>query len=252
MPLFYLRRLTGSKRTEAANRHLAYYLAFIAGAANAGGFLALHQYTSHMSGIVSAMADNVAIGRFSLVSTGLAAVLAFVFGALCTTLLVRWARTRSLESEYALPLVVEALLLVVFGLTGHVFAGERLLGTIMLLCFTMGLQNAIITKVSHAVIRTTHLTGMLTDIGIALGALLVNLFARTRLSMTTEVAALQLLASLVVLFFLGGVTGALGFKHIGFFFTLPLALILLILAVMPIFDDLRRPILSARDAKVVR
>ncbi|HZD45747.1 MAG TPA: DUF1275 domain-containing protein, partial [Acidobacteriaceae bacterium] len=58
MPLFYLRRLTGSKRTESANRHLARYLAFIAGAANAGGFLAVRQYTSHMSGMVAAMADN--------------------------------------------------------------------------------------------------------------------------------------------------------------------------------------------------
>jgi hypothetical protein len=36
MPLFYLRRLTGSKRTDTANRHLARYLAFVAGAANAG------------------------------------------------------------------------------------------------------------------------------------------------------------------------------------------------------------------------
>jgi hypothetical protein len=41
MPLFYLRRLTGSQRTENANRHLARYLAFIAGAANAGGLLAV-------------------------------------------------------------------------------------------------------------------------------------------------------------------------------------------------------------------
>ncbi len=56
MPLFYLRRLTGSRRTEIANRHLARYLAFIAGATNAGGLLAVGQYTSHMSGIVSAMA----------------------------------------------------------------------------------------------------------------------------------------------------------------------------------------------------
>ena len=240
MPLYYLRRLTGNQRTETADRHLARYLAFVAGAANAGGFLAVHQYTSHMSGIVSAMADNVAIGRLSLVSTGLAAVAAFVLGALFTTLLVRWARARSLGCEYALPLTVEALLLIIFGLTGHVFLGERLVGTIMLLCFTMGLQNATITKTSHAVIRTTHLTGMLTDIGIALGAILTALARRNRLPVTAEWAALRLLTSLVLLFFFGGLTGALGFKHIGFFFTLPLAVVLLILAAMPIVDDLKR------------
>jgi uncharacterized membrane protein YoaK (UPF0700 family) len=248
MPLFYLRRLTGSKRTETANRHLACYLAFVAGASNAGGFLAVHQYTSHMSGIVSAMADNLAAGNRSLVSTGLAAVVAFVSGALLTSLLVRWARARALECEYALPLIVEAILLVLFGLTGHVFIGERLRGTIMLLCFTMGLQNAIITKVSNAVIRTTHLTGMLTDIGIALGAILTNRMRKDRLPITTEVASLQLLSSLVVLFFIGGVTGALGFKQVGFFFTLPLAAVLLLLAAMPVVDDLA--ILAARNAKL--
>jgi uncharacterized membrane protein YoaK (UPF0700 family) len=241
MPLFYLRRLTGSKRTEAANRHLACYLAFIAGATNAGGFLAVHQYTSHMSGIVSAMADNLATGRLNLVSTGICAILAFVSGALLTSVLVRWARARDLDCEYALPLTVEAALLIAFGLTGHVFIGERLVGTIMLLCFTMGLQNAIITKVSNNVIRTTHLTGMLTDIGIALGGILTNAFKKLHEPITKERASLQLLSSLVVLFFIGGVIGALGFKRIGFFFTLPLAFVLLVLAAMPIFDDLRRP-----------
>lgn len=241
MPLFYLRRLTGRQRTEAANRHLACYLAFIAGATNAGGFLAVRQYTSHMSGIVSAMADNLAAGNPSLVLRGFCAVIAFLLGAFLTSILVRWARARALDSEYALPLIVEALLLVAFGCTGRVFAADRLLSTILLLCFTMGLQNAIITKVSNAVIRTTHLTGMLTDIGIALGGLVMGAFRIGSPAATAERSRLRLLTALVVLFFVGGVIGALGFKHIGFLFTLPLALILLVLAAMPILDDLRRP-----------
>jgi len=39
----------------------------------------------------------------------------------------------------------------------------------VLLCFIMGLQNAVITKISHAEIRTTHVTGLVTDVGIELG-----------------------------------------------------------------------------------
>ena len=61
MPIHYLRRLTGKERTRESNRELALVLAFIAGATNAGGFLAVKQYTSHMSGIVSSMADNLAL-----------------------------------------------------------------------------------------------------------------------------------------------------------------------------------------------
>jgi uncharacterized membrane protein YoaK (UPF0700 family) len=245
MPLFYLRRLTGSKRTETANRHLARYLAFVAGAANAGGFLAVRQYTSHMSGIVAAMADNLALGSVRLMLSGLAAVLSFLLGAFLTTLFVRWARERGLESEYALPLLVEAGLLVLFGFTGQVFVGGRVLGTVMLLCFTMGLQNAIITKLSNAVIRTTHLTGMITDIGIALGRIVFGAANGSDDGNSGDLANLRLLASLVVLFFIGGVTGALGFKYVGFFFTIPLSVILLLLAAMPVLDDVRRRVGSA-------
>jgi uncharacterized membrane protein YoaK (UPF0700 family) len=239
MPLFYLRRLTGSRRTETANRHLARYLAFVAGAADAGGFLAVRQYTSHMSGVVSAMADNLSLGSLPLVLRGMAAVLSFLLGAFVTTLCIRWARAHSLESEYALPLLAEAALLMVFGLTGRKFIGNRVMGTMMLLCFTMGLQNAIITKISNAVIRTTHLTGMVTDVGIALGRIASS---RTGEVVETEMAKVRLLASLLVMFFVGGTVGALGFKHIGFLFTLPLAIILVVLAVMPILDDMRRSV----------
>src|SRR6202012_1434102 len=153
-------------------------------------------------------------------------------GAFITTLFVRWARAHSLESEYALPLLAEAALLTIFGFTGRVFAGGRVLGTIMLLCFTMGLQNAIITKISNAVIRTTHITGMITDIGIVLGRLCFGL-SETDSPLAEELARLRLLSSLVGLFFIGGVIGAIGFKHVGFFFTVPLAVILLLLAAMP-------------------
>jgi uncharacterized membrane protein YoaK (UPF0700 family) len=235
MPLFYLRRLTGRERTERANRHLARYLAGIAGAANAGGFLAVRQYTSHMSGIVSTMADNLAVGSVRLVFDGLAAVMTFLLGAFLTTLAVRWARRREMESVYALPLLAEALLLVLFGLTGRVFSGGYVLETVLLLCFTMGLQNAIITKISDSVIRTTHLTGMVTDIGIALGRIVTHASETPE----AEVRKLRLLGSLIFLFFAGGVIGALGFKHAGFLFTLPLAAILILLAAMPVLDDMR-------------
>lgn len=53
------------------SRHLVRFLTFVAGAANAGGFLAVQQYTSHMSRIVSSMADNLALGDVGLVLSGL-------------------------------------------------------------------------------------------------------------------------------------------------------------------------------------
>src|SRR5438034_546452 len=61
MPLPYLRKLTGKDRSATTNRQLGLSLAFVGGAANAGGFLAVGQYTSHMTGVVSAMADDLAL-----------------------------------------------------------------------------------------------------------------------------------------------------------------------------------------------
>ena len=238
MLIHYLRRVSGRERTDASNRHLARYLAFVAGAAYAGGFLAVRQYTSHMSGIVSAMADNLALGRLPLVLSGLAAVLSFLAGSATTAVMHRWTRAHESASEFALPLFVEAVVLLVFGCVGHAFAG-RVLVSILLLCYAMGLQNAILTRVSDAVIRTTHLTGMITDVGIKLGRIVYAAFHREPLTNSIEMSKLQLLSSLIALFFLGGVSGAIAFRHVSFLFTLPLAAILLTLAAVPVTDDLR-------------
>lgn len=241
MPLFYLRKLTSNKRSEAANRHLARYLAFIAGASDAGGFLAVRHYTSHMSGVVSSTADNFALGSFRLVMLGLTSVVSFFLGSFVTTIFVRWARGRRLASEYAMPLMVEAALLLFFAVEGGLFSGGRAaIGLIVLLCFAMGLQNAIITKISDSVIRTTHMTGIVTDIGIAVGRIVSATAKHTEVDVAAELDTLGLLTSLVALFFVGGVAGALGFRHVGFLFALPLAVVLVLLAGVPVMDDLLR------------
>jgi uncharacterized membrane protein YoaK (UPF0700 family) len=237
MLINYLRRVSGRERTDAANRHLARYLAFVAGAANAGAFLAVGQYTSHMSGLVSAMADHLALGELPLILSGLAAIFAFMAGSATTALLLGWTRAHDSASAYALPLLVEAALLVAFGWTAGIFEGRRVLGSILLLCYAMGLQNAILTRVSDAVIRTTHLTGMITDLGIKLGRMVYAAFHHEPLTTVVEMSKLQLLSSLIALFFIGGVIGAFSFRHLGFLFTLPLAAILLVLASVPLADD---------------
>jgi uncharacterized membrane protein YoaK (UPF0700 family) len=112
----------------------------------------------------------------------------------------------------------------------------------MLLCFIMGLQNALITKVSKAEIRTTHITGIVTDIGIELGKL-VYWNGATPPGQPRVVAnrgRLKLLTALALSFFTGGVVGAYGFKHVGYIATVPLSLVLGMLAVVPALDDVRR------------
>lgn len=244
MPIEYLRGFARPQRTDRNNRRLGRWLAFIAGAANAGGFLAVGQYTSHMSGIVSALADNLAVGDFNLIVAGLSSLAAFMTGAATSAILINWGRRRRAESEYALPLMLEAVLLLCFGLLGSNLENNRFLfvpATVGLLCYVMGLQNAIITKISKAEIRTTHMTGIVTDIGIELGKRFYWNVAESRPGVTAvraDRSRLRLLASLLGMFFIGGLAGALGFKYLGFISTLPLSAMLVVLAVVPLMDDL--------------
>lgn len=242
MPIHYLRGFTAPERTDEANRRLGRSLAFVAGAANAGGFLAVGQYTSHMSGVVSSMADNFALGEIGLASAGLASLISFLCGAATSAVMINWGRRHALRSLYAMPLMLEAALLLIFGFLGSNLEGHRVLfvpATVALLCFVMGLQNAMITKISKAEIRTTHVTGLVTDIGIELGKLAYwNRTRRHEHPVRADRQRLALLASLLTAFFCGGLAGALGFKHMGFVSTVPLATLLVALAAVPLMDDM--------------
>ena len=242
MSIPYLRTLTTNERTPRGNRHLAQVLIFIAGAINAGGFFAVQQYTSHMSGIVSGIADDLVLGQVHIVLSGLGALLSFLLGAASSAILINIGRQLDLRSQYALPLLLEALLLIGFGLLGSTVGEHRWLFvpiTVSLLCFVMGLQNAMISKLSKAEIRTTHVTGMVTDIGIELGKLFYLNLDRSQPLVVADRPKLAMLAILVGLFFAGGVVGALGFKYIGFGSTLPLAGMLVVLTIVPVVDDVR-------------
>ncbi len=233
--------LTSPDRNVRRDRALGGTLAFVAGATNAGGFLVVGQYTSHMTGIVSTLADDVALGRYHAALSALSAVVAFLAGAMTTAITVNWGRRHALQSRFAVPLLIEAVLLIWFGLFAHFLAEVTVFvasAAVLVLCFLMGLQNAVITKVSGAVIRTTHVTGLLTDIGIELGRLLyVN---RGALGDPVRVNIERLGVHLLLFgnFLVGGVVGGLGFSSVGPIATLPLAGLLLLVAVKPVLVDL--------------
>lgn len=240
--LSYMRALVGTQRTPRGNRHLGLALSFVAGAVNAGGFLAIGYYTSHMTGIVSIMADHLALAYYPWVLGGLAALLCFIMGSATCALLVNWARRQGWESAYALPLALEAILLLLFGFLGSHLANVGWVfvpTTVVVLCFVMGLQNAIITKISNSEIRTTHVTGVVTDLGIEIGRSLYWNRGDSESRVLANRPRLLLLSGLLLMFFLGGVTGALGFKHLGYATTVPLATLVLTFAVVPIYDDVK-------------
>jgi uncharacterized membrane protein YoaK (UPF0700 family) len=223
------------ERTPLADAWLGLPMTFVAGATNAGGLLAVGQYTSHMSGIISAAADHAILGAMDLVLAGAGALIAFVLGAATSAVMVNWGRLHHAGREYALPLTLEAVLLLAFGVLGFYTRQYSLaLGTeVAVLCFIMGLQNATVTKLSGAKIRTTHMTGIVTDIGIELGKLFYSNHHRRTAGAPLVMAdreKLKLLSYFLGCFFFGGLVGAIGFNYAGFVFSVPLALLVFALA----------------------
>jgi uncharacterized membrane protein YoaK (UPF0700 family) len=231
-----LRHLTGRHRSTAADWQLASLLALTAGTVDVSSYLALRHFTSHMSGTVATIAADIDAHTLRVILPPSLVLACFLLGATLCSLLVNWSRRRNLEGLFALPILLESLLLTLaalFATPHHLFL------TLALLSFTMGLQNAVITKISHAVIRTTHVTGMVTDIGIELGRALYWNRTTGRTPVHAERRHLLLLTLLVTLFFTGGAIGALTYPHIGFHTLLPFALLLAAIAILPISADLR-------------
>ena len=214
MPIDYARSLTGTERTQRTVRHLGLALAFVAGAANAGAYLAVKRYTSHMTGIVSSIADNLALGELGLALGAVGAVVAFLLGAMTSAVMINFGRRRQARSAFALPLMLEALLFLLFGVMGATLAGVDgffVPATVAVLCFTMGLQNAVITKISGSVVRTTHLTGVITDLGIEMGkwAYWNRTPSEQAAPVVADRARMVMLLSLVLAFLGGGILGVL-------------------------------------------
>lgn len=144
---------------------LALLLASVAGSVNAISFFQLGTHTSHMTGNLANVGEYLASGKWNMALTAGELVLCFLLGAISATVLIDVARHRR-RGRHATALLVEAITLAAVGYWSakHPQANEP---TVLWgMSFAMGLQNALVTRVSGAVVRTTHMTGVVTDIGI--------------------------------------------------------------------------------------
>ncbi len=235
-----MRYLIHPVRTPVADARLGLLLAFIAGGINAGGALAIGRYTSHMTGFLSTLADEVTVGRAEIAWIAFLALASFLSGTITASLLVNYSRQTRPHHQWALPLFLEGLLITAFGVYGTCLPESLQYPTMgmMLLCGIMGLQNATITKVAVSPIRTTHVTGMMTDFGIELGRWLFKVvWPRVRTHTGNEplpepnLPKICTLGGLIGSFFVGGLVGAFGFSFAGLGFAFPFAAILLALTV---------------------
>ncbi|MCX8281131.1 YoaK family protein [Phyllobacterium sp. 0TCS1.6C] len=199
----------GEARRIGVDFQLGNTLAAVAGALNAAAFHAVGFFSANMTGNVSLVSDHLATGDFSLGLFAGLIVVSFVCGAALSTLLVNAGRRRKIAGIYAYSILLEASLLVGLGFV-DIFANASVRTSILVfgLSFLMGLQNAIVTRISNARIRTTHVSGMATDIGIGIGMLCDIALGHERKIDSGETASKLLLhLNIVASFLLGGLIG---------------------------------------------
>ncbi|MGN6578718.1 MAG: YoaK family protein [Bordetella sp.] len=174
-------------------------LAFIAGLVNAVGYLGFrHESISNMTGNTSLLgialgsADGGEILHWAL------AIAAFVLGTMLSGMIVQQS-TLKLGRRYGIALVLESLLL--FSAVPFLDASDSL--GLYLASAAMGLQNGMVSAYSGALIRTTHVTGIFTDLGIYLGHLLRGL--------PVDMLRLRVCIVVATTFMLGSAFGALLF-----------------------------------------
>jgi uncharacterized membrane protein YoaK (UPF0700 family) len=157
------------------NLELGVLLAFIAGIVNTVGFLQFGAFVSHMSGHASRSAVEYAEGNSSAALVFLLELVAFVTGAFTTAFLLQGHTVVERRVKFTGPVVLEALCILGFILLTE-YHGlfwvnlDQISLTTLILAYAMGLQNAMLRHTSGTIIRTTHITGVVTDLGIELGA----------------------------------------------------------------------------------
>jgi uncharacterized membrane protein YoaK (UPF0700 family) len=229
-------RHVGSERTPGENRFLAAYLASVAGYVNVAGVILLGVFTSHATGNIARVVADLSDFRLAAGGTALLLVLAFFLGAFLASVAIEAGSRVHASRTYGLLLLTEAALFVAFALADAASpsSGPRLTEVkASLLCVAMGLQNSLVTRLSGAVVRTTHLTGVLTD--LAIEAARWFRFARGRLSGQLHVRLsfgdrpierpqgdkTALLLTLLGAFVLGGFFGGLVSAHTRTFVFVP-------------------------------
>ena len=179
-------------------------LACVAGMVNVIGYLGFeHQAVSHLTGTTSLLGAALAQGDLRAIVHLWGMLIAFCVGAMLSGLVIQ-DQTLKLGRRYGVALALEAALLL---LAIPLFKQQQIWGA-LLAAMACGLQNAMVTTYSGAAVRTTHLSGMFTDLGIGLGHLLRG--------MPLPMRRLTLSGLIISGFLGGGVLGAWFYRHWGY------------------------------------
>lgn len=226
-------RHKGKTRTIKHNLRIASLLSFVAGIVNVAGFLAIQRLTTNVTGHFAFIVEEILKLNFWQSFIYFLYIFFFFLGSFVSNLLVEIISKTNDRFIYVIPTIIESLILFFLAIFGQFLISQNpnLLACAML--FAMGLQNSLVTTISNSTVRTTHLTGLFTDLGIELSQLF---FYKQKDQKDKLYASIKLRLTIITFFFLGGLLGGIFYSALQLYV---LAIAATVLMIGIIYDDLK-------------
>ncbi|MEJ5056522.1 YoaK family protein [Sphingobacterium sp. MYb382] len=206
-------RKYSNHRTNSDNIKLGALTAFSAGMVNVISVIVFFSFTSNVTGYYAILAQEVSKGNWYQVAVVLLWILLFFIGSMISNLIIIHGKgKRSVYMTHAIPVMLEFLSILFVGIYLQFFYKDTLQETELLvgaLLFAMGLQNGLTATISNFAVKTTHLTGLTTDLGI-----LVSMFTKkVNRQNKSLVDKFHLLLFIFLSYILGGIVSGVFYNN---------------------------------------
>ncbi len=207
---------------------------------NIAGFLAIQKLTTNVTGHFAFFAEEVFKLHFRTAMVYSFYILSFFLGSFVSGLLIEITVRKGERFIYIFPVIIEAIILTTVGSLFFSFVVRHPDFVAFSLLFAMGLQNALVTSISKATVRTTHLTGLFTDLGIELSQLFFYVRSHQKEKLLSSI---RLRFTIIIFFLLGGIAAGILYQQWRLH-TLVVAGLLLIAGLL--YDSTKLSLLLAR------
>ena len=205
-------RHQGKTRTLSHNLRIASLLSFVAGIVNVTGFFAVQKLTTNVTGHFAFFVDEIFKLNFWGGLIYFLYIFFFFLGSFVSNMLIEIISRKDDHYIYVVPASIECLILFVLGFCGQDLIIKSPNTIAFSLLFAMGLQNSLVTTISSARVRTTHLTGLFTDLGIDLSQLF---FYKEKEQKDKLISSIKLRLTIISFFFIGGIIGGISYTKVG-------------------------------------
>lgn len=218
-----------NSRTLADNIRLGTLTAFTAGTINIASLLIFLSFTSNVTGHYAVFAAEISKGNWSQVAVVGAWIFLFFFGSFTANFFVINFNKKSKYFAHSMPLILEIVCLLAVGIYGQFYYQKTLEEAeylVALMLFATGLQNGLTASISNFLVKTTHLTGTTTDLGI-----LMSMFTHKKYRKNPElIARAKLLSSIMFSYVLGAVFSGFAYYYLEFsvFYVISVCLLVVI------------------------